>query len=300
MEQARNWMWTKRKHCLNSPFLASTNPSYGDSWEEQAFAEDAAGTLGGCIWPPRSYSCSFCRREFRSAQALGGHMNVHRRDRARLKESPSPQNEILSHENSYNHILNPCTSLDLQYPSQICTLFYNPNSDPDRGVFPPPSSRSRVQLIQAPPTLTNGDEKTFVSPFCPSIFKDYHKKTSISSSPWGSNVAVDRNLHVSDLKDEEKNSKTFESNSGISEDYITTDLSASLDLVVCRTLSPPSPSGAKEEALSFKRRRTEGMTLPFLNKPSTVDRHHHQSEVLAPSRPSSIEDLDLELRLGTA
>ncbi|XP_031106935.1 probable transcriptional regulator RABBIT EARS [Ipomoea triloba] len=38
-------------------------------------------------WPPRSYSCSFCKREFRSAQALGGHMNVHRRDRAKLKRS---------------------------------------------------------------------------------------------------------------------------------------------------------------------------------------------------------------------
>ncbi|CAM0149320.1 unnamed protein product [Urochloa decumbens] len=44
-------------------------------------------------WPPRSYPCSFCKREFRSAQALGGHMNVHRRDRARLRHggsSPPP------------------------------------------------------------------------------------------------------------------------------------------------------------------------------------------------------------------
>ncbi|CAM0874255.1 unnamed protein product [Alopecurus aequalis] len=53
------------------------------SWEEQAFARDAAANL--LVWPPRSYSCTFCRREFRSAQALGGHMNVHRRDRARLR-----------------------------------------------------------------------------------------------------------------------------------------------------------------------------------------------------------------------
>ncbi|XP_010672344.1 transcriptional regulator SUPERMAN-like [Beta vulgaris subsp. vulgaris] len=37
-------------------------------------------------WPPRSYTCSFCKREFRSAQALGGHMNVHRRDRAQLRQ----------------------------------------------------------------------------------------------------------------------------------------------------------------------------------------------------------------------
>ncbi|EPS65508.1 hypothetical protein M569_09274, partial [Genlisea aurea] len=42
----------------------------------------------GFSWPPRSYCCSFCKREFRSAQALGGHMNVHRRDRARLRLSP--------------------------------------------------------------------------------------------------------------------------------------------------------------------------------------------------------------------
>lgn len=61
------------------------------SWEEQAFAEDA-GRLGACVWPPTSYSCSFCRREFRSAQALGGHMNVHRRDRARLNQSPNNNN----------------------------------------------------------------------------------------------------------------------------------------------------------------------------------------------------------------
>ncbi|KAM0836393.1 hypothetical protein ACQ4PT_062343 [Festuca glaucescens] len=53
------------------------------SWEEQAFACDAVANL--LVWPPRSYSCTFCRREFRSAQALGGHMNVHRRDRARLR-----------------------------------------------------------------------------------------------------------------------------------------------------------------------------------------------------------------------
>ncbi|PUZ46329.1 hypothetical protein GQ55_7G060500 [Panicum hallii var. hallii] len=59
-------------------------------------------SLAGCFpWPPpqrslssSSYTCGYCRREFRSAQALGGHMNVHRRDRARLRQCcpayPSP------------------------------------------------------------------------------------------------------------------------------------------------------------------------------------------------------------------
>jgi hypothetical protein len=45
---------------------------------------------GGVPWPvagqrsSSSYICGYCKREFRSAQALGGHMNVHRRERARL------------------------------------------------------------------------------------------------------------------------------------------------------------------------------------------------------------------------
>uniref|UniRef100_A0A0A9G3Q0 C2H2-type domain-containing protein n=1 Tax=Arundo donax TaxID=35708 RepID=A0A0A9G3Q0_ARUDO len=84
-------LWGARR---SSSSTASTVPSsaataaYGSepSWEEQAFARDAAAHLGGCVWPPRSYSCSFCQREFRSAQALGGHMNVHRRDRALLRQ----------------------------------------------------------------------------------------------------------------------------------------------------------------------------------------------------------------------
>ncbi|KAL4341132.1 hypothetical protein GQ457_08G010880 [Hibiscus cannabinus] len=100
MEQARCWMLMRRGEFLKSRFQVSSN----ESWEEKAFAEDAAGCLGlggRCIWPPRSYTCSFCRREFRSAQALGGHMNVHRRDRAKLKQSHSPNNDVvsLSHQN---------------------------------------------------------------------------------------------------------------------------------------------------------------------------------------------------------
>lgn len=66
-----------------------------DSWEVRAFAEDT-GNVMGMTWPPRSYTCAFCRREFRSAQALGGHMNVHRRDRARLHQV-IPPNSIINH-----------------------------------------------------------------------------------------------------------------------------------------------------------------------------------------------------------
>ncbi|CAI9775948.1 unnamed protein product [Fraxinus pennsylvanica] len=53
--------------------------------------EGEGDLLAGISWPPRCYTCSFCKREFRSAQALGGHMNVHRKDRARLRQYSPPR-----------------------------------------------------------------------------------------------------------------------------------------------------------------------------------------------------------------
>ncbi|KAI9074633.1 hypothetical protein K1719_043474 [Acacia pycnantha] len=84
-----------QSHPLSNPSSSSSSTSFrimwnprdpqeeDDSWEVRAFAQDTTNIMG-TTWPPRSYTCTFCRREFRSAQALGGHMNVHRRDRARL------------------------------------------------------------------------------------------------------------------------------------------------------------------------------------------------------------------------
>ncbi|WOL10685.1 hypothetical protein Cni_G19444 [Canna indica] len=34
------------------------------------------------------YECTFCKRGFSNAQALGGHMNIHRKDRARARPRP--------------------------------------------------------------------------------------------------------------------------------------------------------------------------------------------------------------------
>ncbi|XAR49009.1 hypothetical protein NMG60_11032024 [Bertholletia excelsa] len=44
----------------------------------------------------RSYECTFCKRGFTNAQALGGHMNIHRKDKARAKhlaESSASKNK---------------------------------------------------------------------------------------------------------------------------------------------------------------------------------------------------------------
>ncbi|KAL3640662.1 hypothetical protein CASFOL_015630 [Castilleja foliolosa] len=167
MEQARyNWMWAKpnsKPDSINNPHnnsIFSPMNSYGDSWEEQAFAEDAAGAAG-CVWPPRSYSCSFCRREFRSAQALGGHMNVHRRDRARLKQSPP---ELVVPQ---NHALTTCTP-------QICctttttTQSYNNISNPN-----PESSEPRVS---SPPLVVRKNDVVVMGPPSWSSFVAKNKK----------------------------------------------------------------------------------------------------------------------------
>ncbi|KAI3801051.1 hypothetical protein L1987_29152 [Smallanthus sonchifolius] len=44
----------------------------------------------GFSWPRRNFTCNFCKKEYKSAQALGGHMNIHRRDKARLEFSSPP------------------------------------------------------------------------------------------------------------------------------------------------------------------------------------------------------------------
>ncbi|XVF46575.1 hypothetical protein PTKIN_Ptkin03bG0038200 [Pterospermum kingtungense] len=56
---------------------------------DQASSDHEQGTS-----PARSYECIFCKRGFSNAQALGGHMNIHRRDKAKLKQaSPSETNQ---------------------------------------------------------------------------------------------------------------------------------------------------------------------------------------------------------------
>ncbi|KAK8617204.1 hypothetical protein V6N13_080122 [Hibiscus sabdariffa] len=252
MDQERYWMWTNRRHGLSSHLQASTEPSYDDSWEEQAFAEDAAGSLGGCVWPPRSYSCSFCGREFTSAQALGGHMNVHRRDRARarLKQSPSSQDEAFHHDQ--DHIQNQLLPVGFQsQPEELCSFVANPNPNSNNGTFPSTSKAN-----------------------CP--------------DPMKSNFVSDRYYHFSDLWNEgEKSPGIQEPGCSVKEDYVQTDLSVCLNLIV------------KEEIGCKRKRSDETPILPFFLKPISIERHHPQpGKVSDPLSPSSVDGIDLELRLG--
>ncbi|XP_038875027.1 zinc finger protein 6-like [Benincasa hispida] len=56
----------------------------------------------------RSYECIFCKRGFTNAQALGGHMNIHRKDR------PNKPPKLISSSSSLqsNQILGPSTNFN--------------------------------------------------------------------------------------------------------------------------------------------------------------------------------------------
>ncbi|CAI9098275.1 OLC1v1034894C1 [Oldenlandia corymbosa var. corymbosa] len=322
MEQTRYWMWTKRKldHFGSHPVFTSQNhhaSSYGDSWEEQAFAEDAAGALGGsCVWPPRSYTCTFCRREFKSAQALGGHMNVHRRDRARLKQSPNPQN-------CTDHVL-PHHSHTMQFPPPpICgtALLHNHSSkSSDHQPVRVSSSSS------SPPTKVGlGLEEKLLNlnpPFFSSLIlsEDYpnSKRNNIMSPPqtsW-SNLVADKCFHGSDLTNTgDKNLKMSKSNIGgranegeeEEEEYVKADLSSvsTLNLLLCRTTTPDEdedvfPSCNKRRKIDHETSSNDDNFLLMKSGPVERCKILPQSENMPKllMSPNSISDLDLELRLG--
>lgn len=295
MEQARLLMWTKRKHNHIPHLKLGSSPSYDDSWEEKAFAKDASGPLGGCIWPPRSYSCSFCKREFRSAQALGGHMNVHRRDRARLKQSSCEMPNSHEHQNQPSHIQGPFVPSGFPYLSKAfpAAVPHNPNPNSKHSPLVSPTSPSRVS---APPSEGSSNiERTLMNS---SHFSSllYENRTKALPKPWPDAVG-NRYQPIMNPIIEEKNLQVTKQLHGdnCKEKPGSTDLSVCLNLVI---RARPNSTDDVAESHSCKRRRTdESSFLPFLVKNITVDRNHHLTEACAFSSGPG-DDVDLELRLG--
>ncbi|KAJ6946827.1 hypothetical protein NC651_001504 [Populus alba x Populus x berolinensis] len=126
-----------------------------DSWEVRAFAEDT-GNINGTTWPPRSYTCTFCRREFRSAQALGGHMNVHRRDRARLHQTQPGSINPNSSTSSSSLSMNACAT---DSPSTLLSITPYPHNNLIEKslnflVAPPEINTSHCNSIKAEPSAS--------------------------------------------------------------------------------------------------------------------------------------------------
>ncbi|XP_017233400.1 transcriptional regulator TAC1 [Daucus carota subsp. sativus] len=60
-----------------SPSAENSDPTPATTSDEQCSS----------LSQSRTYDCIYCKRGFSNAQALGGHMNIHRKDKARLKQS---------------------------------------------------------------------------------------------------------------------------------------------------------------------------------------------------------------------
>ncbi|KAK9059010.1 hypothetical protein SSX86_021629 [Deinandra increscens subsp. villosa] len=103
-----------------------------ECWKEDMI--NGQESFGEFSWPPKSYTCNFCKREFRSAQALGGHMNVHRREKAKLRQI-NPQKYL-----SFLHPQSPFLDLNIhQNPNPITnvTTCFSSNMPSFPTMFPP-------------------------------------------------------------------------------------------------------------------------------------------------------------------
>ncbi|KAH7542405.1 transcriptional regulator SUPERMAN [Ziziphus jujuba] len=68
--------------------LEQPKPENSEDHDHQQQTDDATATQS--VVAARSYECTFCKRGFSNAQALGGHMNIHRKDKAKLRQVNSP------------------------------------------------------------------------------------------------------------------------------------------------------------------------------------------------------------------
>ncbi|XP_020573153.1 zinc finger protein GIS-like [Phalaenopsis equestris] len=70
---------------------------------EPAMSGDDSTAATSSTHAGRYYECIFCRRGFSTAQALGGHMNIHRRERPRIR--PATALPPLRREEGYHPYL---------------------------------------------------------------------------------------------------------------------------------------------------------------------------------------------------
>ncbi|KAI9196602.1 hypothetical protein LWI28_025345 [Acer negundo] len=161
----------KDHHRIGSKAIRDCNNKLIDSWNSSTNTQSSYGEdyLAGFSWPPRSYTCSFCKREFRSAQALGGHMNVHRRDRARARLRQSPPRD------------------HGQYPFLNLNINPNPNPNPNFSTPPPvsPSFTGTLPSLVSPPDLSSLSSPSSVSS---TGLKKYGTLTDDPLSPEGSDL----------------------------------------------------------------------------------------------------------------
>ncbi|KAI3449742.1 hypothetical protein Pfo_006407 [Paulownia fortunei] len=144
----------------------------------------------------RSYECVFCKRGFNTAQALGGHMNIHRKDRARNKPTSNNSNkpeqsytgprlyqQIPASSYGNNQSANPrfasqdhqpCVSYEAYFPASTSrTRSLYGNSDHQQYCF---DDSDRDHRQPSNPLIPAGDWRRSLSlEFSPTIIEDLDK-----------------------------------------------------------------------------------------------------------------------------
>lgn len=143
-----------------------SNSKVKDCWESHDHENDFKYDKDypyGYPWPPRYYTCTFCQREFRSAQALGGHMNIHRRDRARLRDLSPNNNPFYSSINNNNTDQNPNpnpnSNPNPNNPNPISS--FSPSSSPTNNTMATTTYSHQYSLVSLslssiPPSIKHG------------------------------------------------------------------------------------------------------------------------------------------------
>ncbi|KAG6727071.1 hypothetical protein I3842_02G113300 [Carya illinoinensis] len=90
----------------------------------------------------RSYKCSFCKRGFTNAQALGGHMNIHRKDRVKApkQHTSGPSFSNKSDEDnipsSFISVPVPCDPSNYNFPDfevqKNSQMYFQPSASGSR------------------------------------------------------------------------------------------------------------------------------------------------------------------------
>jgi len=105
---------------INNSFFTMEEDSKTSSDEIDRSAEhnDEMGT-------GRSYECVFCKRGFTTAQALGGHMNIHRKDRANKAKPTFPPSTSTKLDDTNTYASNPRGSYYSTLPASEVDINYN-------------------------------------------------------------------------------------------------------------------------------------------------------------------------------
>ncbi|PIA60463.1 hypothetical protein AQUCO_00300162v1 [Aquilegia coerulea] len=140
----------------------------------------------------RSYRCSFCKKGFSNAQALGGHMNIHRRDRAKLNLPASvDMNELSLNIIEASNDRPVDKEAELEFSEHIiCTLNFPSDIPTEDGVVTNNDERSHTRELQQLPLFAETPKAGYD--------KNLHNQSSslYEDGPMKSEVHVDLKLRL--------------------------------------------------------------------------------------------------------